>query len=817
MRTVIEQALYFIAQNGWRASGENFFDALVAFLGRSLDVDYALVCELLPDGKTARTVGLYATGQLAPSLEYTLVDTPCENVLGGVMCYYPCGIQAMFPRDALLVDLDAEGYLGIPLLDSTGKAIGLIAVIAKRPFVAEEKQGHETVLQMVALRCAHEIENRKQEARLVKYRQLLHQTQDGVWFVSEDGRILDVNPGYCAMSGYTTQELLSMTVDEVAAETSTQDLARHAASVRRSGHDRFQSRHRRKDGTLYDVELTALHWTDHWGGHCGVLVRDITERQRAEEALRESEARYATLFQGAAEGILLADAETRQVAYANPSFCRMLGYSDEELRELTLGDIHPGEGDSARLQPAKLAEGATGFSVGTHPELDDVAGELLVSRELPCRRKDASIVFAEVTASRLVIGERPCFVGFYSEVTERKRAEAERERLAEQLRVSQKLEAIGSLAGGVAHDFNNLLSVILNFTSFAMEGLRDSAPVRADLHEVMMAGERAANLTRQLLAFSRKQVLKPETLNLGNIAAGVSKMLGRILGEDIEIVSAFAPDLGTVRADPGQMEQVLMNLAVNARDAMPTGGTLTIEATNVELGPETPLGACGLAAGHYVQLAVSDTGVGMDEYVRGRAFEPFFTTKATGKGTGLGLATVYGIVKQSGGEVQIESAPRSGTTFRVFLPRASDPRPVSAAPSAGPSPSTGHETILIVDDEAALRGITKRTLEHAGYAVLVAAGGEEALEISARFDGAIDLLLTDVVMPRMSGRAVAEALLKQRPQLKVIYMSGHTDDAVIRHGAHETGHGLLSKPFRRDELKGMIRRALDDGPPATTP
>jgi PAS domain S-box-containing protein len=385
--------------------------------------------------------------------------------------------------------------------------------------------------------------------------------------------------------------------------------------------------------------------------------------------------------------------------------------------------------------------------------------------------------------------------------------------LEEQLRVSQKMEAIGGLAGGVAHDFNNLLAVILSYTEFAIEGTREGDPLRNDLQEVKKAAERAAALTRQLLAFSRKQLLQPVPVDLNRIAAGVEPMLRRIIGEDIDLVLVLAPDLGVVRVDPGQIEQVLMNLVVNARDAMPQGGTITIETCNVEGDAEYAAGLVAANPGPHVQLAVTDTGLGMDEQTRTRMFDPFFTTKEVGKGTGLGLSTVYGIVRQSGGHVWVSSEPDQGTSVRVRLPRelGVTAATASTAPPTVPrqATGTGTETILVAEDEEAVREVARRILGAAGYTVLTAAGGGEALLTAAGHAGCIDLLLTDVVMPRMGGRALADELWKTRPSIKVLYMSGHTDDTIAQSGALGAGTHLINKPFSAADLTRKVREVLD--------
>jgi nitrogen-specific signal transduction histidine kinase/ActR/RegA family two-component response regulator len=384
-----------------------------------------------------------------------------------------------------------------------------------------------------------------------------------------------------------------------------------------------------------------------------------------------------------------------------------------------------------------------------------------------------------------------------------------RHELEDRLRQAQKMEAVGRLAGGVAHDFNNLLQVIQGHARFALEALPEPGDLREDLEAVYAASERAARLTRQLLAFSRKQILQPRELDLNAVVRGVMPMLGRLIGEDIAVVTHLAPRLGAVTADPAQLEQVLVNLAVNARDAMPEGGTLGIETADVALDAAACERRDGpVAPGAYVRLAVRDTGAGMDEATRARAFEPFFTTKAPGKGTGLGLATVYGIVRQSGGCVTVSSAPGAGTTVVVELPRTSAPEPARPAADA-PAPGRGTGTVLLVEDDATVRQFVRRVLEWQGYAVLEAAHGPDALRVAAEHGGRIDLVLTDVVMPGMSGRALAEALTASRPGLRVLFMSGYTDDEILRRGLGTTGVALLEKPFTAEALRDAVRRELD--------
>ena len=534
-----------------------------------------------------------------------------------------------------------------------------------------------------------------------------------------------------------------------------------------------------RDGTRRPIAHGGAAILDAGGGVIGAVVvfrdQDPAARERAEHALAASEMRYRRLFEAAKDGILILDAVSGAIVDVNPFLVSLTGFSREEFLGRHLWEIGPFKDIAA--------------SAALFLELQD--REYVRYEDLPLETRDGRRIDVEFVSNVYIVEDQKVIQCNVRDVSARKLAEKERERLEEQLQASQKMEAIGGLAGGVAHDFNNLLTVILSYTGFALGQVREGDPLRDDLLEVKKGGERAAALTRQLLAFSRKQVLQAVPLSLNQIAVGIEKMLRRILGEDIDFVQALEPDLGVVRADPGQIEQVLMNLVVNARDAMPEGGQLTIETSNIEIDEEYAARHVAVRPGPYVQLAVTDTGSGMDRETIAKIFEPFFTTKGEGKGTGLGLSTVYGIVKQSGGNVWVYSEPGHGTTFKIYLPRdLSAAAATDTRPTAAPSRVTGTETVLVVEDEPALCEVARRTLDAAGYRVLTAASGDEALLIFAEHVGDIHLLLTDVVMPRMSGRALAQELTKRRPTLKVLYMSGYTDDAIVHHGVLRRGHAL---------------------------
>jgi signal transduction histidine kinase/CheY-like chemotaxis protein len=385
----------------------------------------------------------------------------------------------------------------------------------------------------------------------------------------------------------------------------------------------------------------------------------------------------------------------------------------------------------------------------------------------------------------------------------------ERKQLEEQLVRLQKMEAIGRLAGGLAHDFNNLLTVIGGYSDLLLSHLDPGNPLHRHAEAINNAAARASTLTRQLLAFSRKQLLQPKVLDLNAVVATMEPMLRRLISEDITLIVGLAPALGRVKADPGQLEQVLLNLVVNARDAMPQGGTLTIDTTNVEWDELVAHGRSSLSPGSYVRLTVHDTGMGMDAATRSHLFEPFFTTKAPGQGTGLGLSTVYGIITQSGGHIEVDSAPAQGAMFAIYLPRVEETIEAGQHDRARPETPRGQETVLLVEDEAGVRSITRTMLELRGYRVLEAGGGEEALQICAQQEGPVQLLLTDVVMPGMTGPEVAQRLTRLRPEMKVLYMSGYTDDTILRYGVTELGTAFLQKPFTADMIAWKVREVLE--------
>jgi PAS domain S-box-containing protein len=511
--------------------------------------------------------------------------------------------------------------------------------------------------------------------------------------------------------------------------------------------------------------------------------------QGVRRALVEREELFRLISENAADMIAVVDVEGRRL-YNSPSYGKILGYTKQDLEEMpSIEQIHPDDRERVDKAAQEARQTGAGQSVEYRMRHKNGGWRTLES-------KASTILNEQGAVERLVIVNR--------DVTERKQLE-------DQFRQAQKMEAVGRLSGGVAHDFNNLLGVIIGYAEVLQEKLPAAdESVRVSVEQILKAGHRAASLTRQLLAFSRQQALDPKVMDLNAVVRDMEKMLQRLIGEDMKLKTELEPGLGRIKADQSQIEQAILNLAVNARDAMPSGGKLTLVTLNFHMDKDfIRRYPYPVQVGDYVLLTVADNGTGMDPATQARIFEPFFTTKELGKGTGLGLSMVYGIVKQSGGYIEVVSEPGNGATFKIYLPAVD--APVVAAPKSGLEVSLrGSETILLVEDEPSLRGLTLQLLRSCGYTVLEAGSGEEALKISQAMAGTIHLLLTDVVMPGISGRVLSDQLAKQRPQMRVVYTSGYTGQAVGAHGVLDEGSHFLPKPFTKEALARKVRAALDN-------
>jgi PAS domain S-box-containing protein len=715
----------------------------------------------------------------------------------------------------------SRGYaatIALPLR-AAGTPFGVLVIYSEQAGSFESSE--EDLLAEIANNLAYGItsiraqaESKRATAALrdaeAKYRQVVEQVP-AISYVAEagaHGRFLYLSPQVKTILGYRPEDCLSNPTfwwDRLNPEDYPTALLEDSWEEGRPF--QVEYRMRRQDGQEVWLRDEAMIVRDPVTGKRltrGLLI-DITERKRANEALRQREERYRMFVAQSSEGIF-------RMEYEPPVPCHL-----PASEQMTLGRKHGVMAECndamAKMYGRASAQELIGRPLTDFLVLNDpVTREFMenfiragyVTTDQESREVDSDgqrKIFRNTMIGMVVDGHWVRTWGITRDVTERMHLE-------EQLRNAQQLEAIGRLAGGVAHDFNNILSIIMGHGELLLEGADEEA--RNGLEQIRRAAERAASLTQQLLAFSRKQVLLPKVLDLNAAVADVQKMLARVIGEDIALIASLHPSLLPVKADPGRVEQVLMNLAVNARDAMPQGGKLVMETSNVEVDGDRGRDL-ELAAGRYVMLRVTDTGHGMDAGIMAHIFEPFFTTKPRGKGTGLGLATVYGIVKQSGGSIQVESEVGRGSDFRIYLPVAEDRTRRLPSPVTGEKVAGGTETILIVEDEPDLRELTRIFLEGYGYTVLEASSAEEALQVAEKFSEPINLLLTDVIMPGMSGRQLAEKVLGQRPQTKIVYMTGYTDDMVVQHKVLEPGVKLLQKPFGKVALAQKVRSTLDGG------
>ena len=749
----------------------------------------------------------------ASTWRFTYVSDGAERLLG-----YPIAqwLEPDFWRDHLHPDdrvgavafcencvaRGCDHELEYRMLAADGRAVWLRDLVHVLP----APDGGPTLLHgvMVDVSAQKELEGRLRASE-ERFARFSDASIDGV-AVHAQGRILDVNVTLARMLGYEPAELVGRSPTDLTIPEQRGRLVAHIASGSEAP---IEGLALTKHGETLPVEI----WPRNIGSGDAtarlVIVRDISARQRAEQAIRESEARrhrlagafaesearYRGLVESMPDGVLVHVGD--RIVFVNPAFVAMAGAGRaEQLLGRSVYDlVHP---DEVADVAARLRE----VQGGTAPVR--AARRRLV-------RLDGGSLEVEVSATTLDYdGERAVQV-VLRDVSERQRTEAALHDAELRLQQSQKLEAIGRLAGGIAHDFNNLLTVITVYTQMVLEGMPPADPRVADLYEVQGAARRAADLTRQLLAFSRKQVMQPQVLDLNAVVQDVEKMLRRVIGEDVRLVTSPAKGEATIRADRNQLEQVLMNLAVNARDAMPHGGRLHISTEQLDVS-RTPAAADADAApgpASWVRLEVRDTGVGMEEAVRARVFEPFFTTKAMGRGTGLGLATVYGIVKQSGGYITVDSVPGLGTAFSLYFPVAGAPLERQRAQTDLPLPR-GTETILLVEDEHAVREVAQRILVECGYLVLVASHALEALSLAREHHGRIDLLLTDLVMPDLGGRELASRITGADPRISVMYMSGYTDQQILgSHADAEQDADLILKPFAIEAFAGRVRAALD--------
>jgi len=684
-------------------------------------------------------------------------------------------IQETRRRETLLLPMGNRWFnvVADPLFDGDGNFIGAVHIISD---ITERKRAEDSLRESVeALRA------------------FLNANPEVSFLMDAKGTVLVANESLFKRFSKSSEEIIGSCLYGLFPEDVTKQRKSHFDEVFRTG----------KPVHFEDVRMDRNYETfvhpvfDKEGNvaEVAILGFDITERKQTEEALRSSEEKYRTILENIEDGYYEVDIAGNFTFY-NDSLCRILGYSRDEM--IGMNDRQYTDQENAK----KLFQ-AFNKVYRTGEPAREFDWEI-IRKDGARRRIEASVSLIKDSS-----GNRIGFRGLVRDVTERKQIEQEKANLEEQLRQSQKIEAIGRLAGGIAHDFNNLLTVIKGYSQLSLIEIKEGHPLKENIEEIKKAAEKAADLTRQLLAFSRRQILDMKVLDLNTLLKDLDKMLRRVIGEDIELITLLTEDLGRVKVDPGQIEQVVMNLVVNARDAMPSGGKLFIETANIELDEAYARAHVAVTPGRFVMISVSDTGVGMTPEVRDRVFEPFFTTKEKGKGTGLGLSTVYGIVKQSGGNIWVYSEPGQGTTLKIYLPLVDEPIEELREKVRIEEIPRGHEIILIVEDDEAVRKLAVQILEKQGYNALQAHQGDEALKICQHHKDRIHLILTDVVMPEMSGRQLVDSLKQVRQDFKVLYTSGYTDNAIAHHGVLEKGVNFIQKPFTFEGLARKVREVLD--------
>jgi two-component system, cell cycle sensor histidine kinase and response regulator CckA len=659
-----------------------------------------------------------------------------------------------------------------PLVEkATGQLRGVIEYVRD---ITESKRSEEAL--------------RESEMRL----RLAWETSPDAFSISrlKDGVYVDVNKGFSQLTGYSRDELLGRSALEIPIWYDISDRERLVSGLRENGYvQNLETRFRLKNGGIVTVLISAGKMMLDGEKHLLAITKDIEALKQAQEAVARSEEIFRKYFELGLVGMALTSPD-KGWRYVNDRICEMLGYTREELLQTTWQDLtHPHDLGTDLAQFARLLSG-------------EIDGYSLDKRFI---HKDGSVVHTTLHASciRRPDGTVEHVIAHLHDITERKRLE-------DKLGQAAKMEAIGQLAGGIAHDFNNILTAIMGYSEILIQQMPEDSPYRSKVVQVNRAGARAANLTRQLLAFSRKQILDLRPLDLNETIMNFDNMLRPIIGEDIDLVTSLKPSVGKVMGDAGQIEQILLNLAVNARDAMPNGGKLTIETGDAFLDQEYAQNHAEVQAGPYVMLAISDTGHGMDTQTMSRIFDPFFTTKSRDKGTGLGLSTVYGIVKQHQGHLSVYSEPDRGTTFKVYLPIIQEPTERIMPAPVVQTRLLGTETVLVVEDEDMVRKLTSEILEALGYTVLQSRDPEEAKKMSENHDGPIHLLLTDVVLPQMDGKSLFVLLSPMFPEMRVLYVSGYTENAVVHHGVLDAGVKFLQKPFTVDDLARKVRLVLDE-------
>jgi len=784
------------------AQGDAVFRDLVRYLATSLRVDVAFIA--LPtesDPCRLRMLAFYVDGRMIEDFEYCIAGTPCETVIGQTYRIYPSNLAEHFPIDLDFKNLGLDCYAGYPLNDAHGQPLGLISVVARRPFPSEVQV--ESMLKIFAARAVTEIERARSEQALrraeASYRAIFDAAEDAIFVHDWDtGAVVDVNPKACEVYGYTAEQMRGASIADLSSDVppyTAADAARWLSVAKQTGGAQFEWHRRSRDGSLHWDEVRLKSTVINGKPHVLAFTREITARKQADAALRASEARYRLLFEMESDAILLIDVPTLRIVDANRAALQLYGYPREEL----LGLAAP----SLSTDPERTARAIRANS-----------GPARVPLRLH-RKRDASVFPVEIANNALNLDGRPMLLAAIRDVTERQRAEEARSQLEAQLRQAQKMEAIGHLTGGIAHDFNNILTSIMGYIALAGERpcVGEDTRLAHYLDQAQTAVRRARDLIHQMLTFSRGQRGEPRPVALSAVIQEATKLLRSILPSSVELNADQARDLPQTLIDPVHVEQVLMNLCINARDAMNHAGTIRLELRATQYVGTACTSCRQLVAGPYLEFAVSDNGPGIPDDVMDRMFEPFFTTKEVGKGSGMGLATVHGIVHEYGGHVLVETRAGAGATFRILLP------PLPHSPPAGgdadreanatrPLPTRLSGRVLVVDDEEMVAQLMYEMLSGWGLQTTVMRNPLEAYDWFAQDPTRIDLVLSDYTMPRLNGLELAQRLTLIRPELPVLLYSGYGTDIDPREASRHGVCGVFSKPVEPSTLIEILREHL---------
>ena len=809
-RRLVERAVHSVVAATSPVVGASFFASMTRQLADAIQADIVLLGELTDDTRSrVRAVAVVVDGEVAEPFEYDLAGTPCDGVVGKRACFHADGLQAAFPKDVLLQQMGVEAYVGVPLWDSAGEPMGIMVGLFRKPL--SNPQFAVTILEMFAGRTAAEVERSRAERDLRDSRAFLQSTLDAltsnVVILDASGKILAVNASWRAFAdanalswpNYGVGENYLRVIEE-AARQGDEDAARACEGLaglfegRKLTHAQVYPCHSRQQERWF---LMRCSWFQADGGRRVVVAHEnVTEQVSAELAIEKLKRHNELILQAAGEGIFGLDDQGRHT-FINPSAAAMLGYEVEEL----LGR------PSHALWHYSHADGAP-YPESSCPVYEAFHQGVVRRGEDFFWRKDGTGFPVGFVSTPIVEGGRTVgAVIVFRDISAERKAAEERARQEEQMRQSQKMEVIGRLAGGIAHDFNNLLAAIVGYSDLALGALHPDSPVYEDVFEIKAAGQRAAVLTTRLLILARQQVTDKKVLDVNQLVADIGRMVRRIIGDNIELHLDLAPDVSRIHADGAQIEQTLLNLVVNARDAMPDGGQLTLSTRAVDRPPP------GLTDARepveYVSLVVTDTGTGMSDAVRARCFEPFFTTKESGKGTGLGLSTCSSIVSEHGGLVEVDTASGRGTTVTVLLPRASGRQlELPSSPVDTVLPRGAGEAVLVVDDDATVRRVVGRILRGQGYDVLEAPNAEIADIVARDHSAPVEVLVTDVVMPRVGGVELAARLTLRYPDIRVLFMSGYPEDALrVRIDSQRVV--VLRKPFQAAAVAHAVRNLLD--------